>query len=204
MPDLGIKYLKLGKMNKTIFAIFIIVIFYTLSLFVAPMTLESRRIEGLDGSANRIVYSEKWEDLSPYHRTIYTFSDLNCHQKHERSYSINENQMPVCARCLGMFVGGSVGLLFMSLNKGGYDLKDTLLDTLNLDLSMSEKKKLSMLIFIGAIFALPLILDGTIQLFADYESFNEFRTFTGLLFGFGFSVFISAMLLSAPIVEKYR
>lgn len=203
MPEIGFKYLKLGKVNKIVFVLFLVAFFYTISLFVAPLTLEPGTVEGLDGAANQIVYAEKWEDLPAYQRAIYTFSDLNCHQKHDRSYSINDNQMPVCARDVGSFIGGSIGLLLMSFTKGCKNLKDTLLDMMDLDLSMPERKKTVVLILIGALFALPLVLDGSIQLVTDYESFNEFRTFTGVLFGFGFSVFISAMILSAPVVEEY-
>ncbi len=203
MPDVGLQYLRSGISNKIVFVIFIVAFFYTVSLFIAPLTLDPGTVEGLDGAANRIVYNEEWRDLPFYHRAVYTFGDLNCHQKHGRSYSLNGNQMPVCARDVGIFIGASMGLLLMSFTKSCRDLKDTLLDMINLDLSMSKKKKVALLVILGAIFALPLILDGSIQLVTGYESFNEFRTFTGLLFGFGFSVFISAMILSAPTPKEY-
>ncbi len=201
MPEIGFKYLKLGKVNKIVFVIFIAALFYTVSLFVAPLTLDPGTVEDLDGAANKIVYADKWEDLPPYQRAVYTFGDLNCHQKQERSYYLNGNQMPICARDVGVFMGGCVGLLLMSFVKGGKNLKDLLLDMMNFDLSMSERKKAVVLILIGALFALPLILDGSIQLVTDYESFNQLRTLTGVLFGFAFSLFISAMILSAPVTR---
>lgn len=34
-----------------------------------------------------------------------------CHQRIERSFSIAGVQMPVCARCTGLYVGGAIGLL---------------------------------------------------------------------------------------------
>lgn len=34
-----------------------------------------------------------------------------CHQRPERSFSIAGVQMPVCARCTGLYVGGAIGLL---------------------------------------------------------------------------------------------
>lgn len=161
-------------------------------------------MEELDGAANQVDYAERWEELPIYHRTVYQFSDFNCHQKHDRSYVLNVNQMPVCARDVGIFIGASGALLLMSLKRGGKDFKDILLETMNLDLSMAETKKVAVLIMLGAVFSLPLILDGGIQLVTDYESFNGLRTFTGLLFGFGFFSFISAILLSASPVGEYQ
>ncbi|MBS3789445.1 MAG: DUF2085 domain-containing protein [Candidatus Thermoplasmatota archaeon] len=202
MVDIGFRYLS-GRVNKLVFVVFVVILFYTLSLFIVPLTLEPGTVEGLDGAANRIVHREEWEDLPYYHRAIYLFSDLNCHQKHERSYSLNGNQMPVCARDVGIFIGFSLGFLLMSFVRGARNLKDILLDTMNLDTSISEIKKTIILIILGAAFTLPLILDGSIQLISDYESFNAFRTFTGLLFGFGFSVFISGIILSSSPFEDY-
>ncbi len=202
MVDISSKYLS-GRVNKIVFVLFIIVLFYTVSLFIVPLTLEPGTVEGLEGAANQIVHSHEWEDLPYYHRAIYLFSDLNCHQNHERSYSLNGNQMPVCARDVGIFIGFSFGFLLMSFIRGARDLKDTLLDVMNLDTEMKEMNKTIILFVVGAILALPLILDGSIQLVTDYESFNAFRTFTGLLFGFGFSVFISGMILSSSSFEDY-
>jgi len=203
MVDISLKYLS-GRTNKIVFVFFIIVSFYTVSLFVAPMTLEPGTVEGLDGAANQIVYGHRWEELSPYHHAVYLFSDLNCHQNHERSYTLNGNQMPVCARDVGIFIGFTLGFFLMSFTRGAKNLKDTLLNIININTEISEMKKTIILIIIGAILALPLILDGSIQLVTDYESFNAFRTFTGVLFGFGFSVFISGMILSASSFEDYR
>ncbi len=203
MVDIKISYLS-GRTNKIVFALFILTLFYSLSLFVAPMTLEPGTVEGLNGAANRIVHRQEWNDLPIYHRAIYTFSDLNCHQMHERSYSLNGNQMPVCSRDVGIFSGFTFGFLLMSFSRGGRDTKDIMLDLLNFDLAMTESKKTFILIVLGGIFALPMILDGGLQMISDYESFNAFRTLTGLLFGFGFSVFISSIILSSTPYENYQ
>ena len=45
-----------------------------------------------------------WTELNPYSAFIYAFGDLNCHNKGERSILINENQMPVCTRDVGIFL----------------------------------------------------------------------------------------------------
>ncbi len=184
------------KINKPIIILFFLSFIYAVSLFIAPLTLEPHTVEGLDGNANMIDYSDKWDKLSVYHKAVYTFSDFNCHQKHNRSYTINENQMPVCARDVGIFIGLSFGFLFMSFAELDYDYKNVLLRILHIDTSISERKKIAILIVLGALFVLPIALDGGIQLVTSYESNNPLRTTTGLLFGVGFSIFISSLLLS--------
>ncbi len=44
---------------------------------------------------------------------------------------------------------------------------------------------------------LPLILDGTIQLFTNYESTNVKRLITGFLFGIGFCSIIAQTITMA-------
>ncbi len=183
--------------NIIVLILFLVSLVYTMSLFIAPLTLEPGTVTELDGAANQVVYAEKWEELPLYHRAVYHSGDLNCHQKHYRSYYINGNQMPVDARVTGIFLGLSSGFFMMSFVKGKEDFKKILLNLVNLDDEMSERKKWLLLILLGSIFALPLILDGSIQLVTGYESFNELRTVTGLIFGFGFSVFISSVILSS-------
>jgi len=142
------------KINKPIIILFFLSFVYAVSLFIAPLTLEPHTVEGLDGNANMIDYSDKWDKLSVYHKAVYTFSDFNCHQKHNRSYTINENQMPVCARDVGIFIGLSFGFLFMSFAELDYDYKNVLLRILHIDTSISEKKKIAILIVLGALFVL--------------------------------------------------
>ncbi len=192
----------LERINLGILIIFFIALFYTAGLFIAPMTLEPGTVTGLDGNANMIDYREKWDELGPYHNMIYTFSDFNCHQRHYRSYSVGGNQMPVCARDVGIFIGMSAGLLLMTFVTPRMDYKDTILSLVGIDQDISKRKKYLILGFLACISVLPMALDGGIQLVTSYESVNPLRTITGLLFGFGFSVFISSLLIST--VEEAR
>ena len=83
------------------------------SLFIAPATLEPHTVEGLNGNANMLDYMDKWKTMSPYHSAVYIFGDFNCHQKASRSIEVNENQMPVCARDVAIFIGILYGSLLM-------------------------------------------------------------------------------------------
>ena len=43
--------------------------------------------------------------------TIYSFGAVICHQLPERSFFLDGRQLPVCARCTGLYVGAGAGLL---------------------------------------------------------------------------------------------
>ncbi|MGM0510294.1 MAG: DUF2085 domain-containing protein [Thermoplasmatota archaeon] len=197
MSQISKKFKKLTDPNKEIIIFFALIFFYTVSLFIAPLTLEPGTVKDLDGNANMIDYSGKWSEMNPYHRAIYLFSDFNCHQKHYRSYFINDNQMPVCARDVGIFIGMSVGFLMMAFVRRKANFKDVLLFFIPKIEQISEKKKTLAIIGFGALFVLPMAFDGGIQLVSSYESTNPARIITGLLFGFGFSAFISSIFISS-------
>ncbi|PNX51737.1 MAG: hypothetical protein BV456_02085 [Thermoplasmata archaeon M8B2D] len=89
--------------------------------------------------------------------------DRLCHQKAERSFFINGNQMPFCARCTAIWLGIAIGLGFMIFYK------------------IELNEKFVLLIILALV---PIGLDGTGQLFGFWESNNIIRLITGLLVGF--------------------
>ncbi len=93
---------------------------------------------------------------------IYQCGDALCHQKADRSFFINDNQMPFCARCTAIWIGLVIGLGFMVFYK------------IKLD------EKFLIIILIGAI---PIGIDGLGQLFHLWESNNIIRLITGMLIG---------------------
>ena len=98
---------------------------YLLLCFLAPLLMPEGTVPELSGRANTFDYMNEgswgnqdhgedakmghdqsvhggtfaWSELNPLWAFVYAFGDLNCHQKHERSWKINGNQMPVCT-CL--------------------------------------------------------------------------------------------------------
>ena len=42
---------------------------------------------------------------------IFAIGSLICHQRPERSFFIDGQQLPVCARCTGLYVSGAAGLI---------------------------------------------------------------------------------------------
>jgi uncharacterized membrane protein len=54
---------------------------------------------------------------APLAGLTYAFGSLLCHQRPDRSFHVGLSQLPVCARCLGLYVGaaaGALGLIILS------------------------------------------------------------------------------------------
>ena len=102
-------------------------LFFFISFFLAPALVAQGTITDLEGRANAIDFASEdgrygygnqhgdenrtfvWTELNFYSAFIYAFGDFNCHNKAERSWDINGNQMPVCTRDLGIFLGVAIG-----------------------------------------------------------------------------------------------
>ena len=41
---------------------------------------------------------------------VYSIGSLICHQRPERSFFLEGHQLPVCARCAGLYLSGAAGL----------------------------------------------------------------------------------------------
>jgi len=93
---------------------------------------------------------------------LYSCGDRLCHQKAERSFFINDNQMAFCSRCTAIFLGLTIGIGFMVFYK------------------IELNEKFLILIAIGTV---PIAVDGVGQLFMIWESTNLIRFITGILIG---------------------
>ena len=47
----------------------------------------------------------------PLATALYALGSYICHQRPERSFHVFAAQLPVCARCVGIYAGGAAGLL---------------------------------------------------------------------------------------------
>jgi uncharacterized membrane protein len=206
--------------------------FYCISMFLVPLMMPTDSVPELSGRANMMDYASgnswgnndhfdggemghnqsahggefAWSELNPYYAFVYAFGDLNCHQKHERSWTINGNQMPVCARDVGIFLGLALGGWWFSrrgLNR--WTIRDSFLtlfpDTMIAPLYKNDHR-LSAMFGIGLLFCLPVVLDGGIQAITAYESINSMRIITGTPFGFIIGWYLCASLSSRP--EKFN
>ncbi len=89
---------------------------------------------------------------------------MSCHQKPERSFYYKKYQLPVCARCTGLYLGYLVGLIIGIF--------------------------FNVPIIAAVIMIIPCGLDGFIQLKTNYESTNIRRFILGLIAGIGYLVIL--------------
>jgi len=153
---------KREKSSKWIFLIFIPFLIWILSQFIAPLVLPNSSIDNLSGHVGVEDNIKLINEIPSPWNTIYSWGDRLCHQNKDRSFFINENQMPFCSRCTAIWLGLAIGLGFMVFYK------------IELD------EKFLFLIIIGIV---PIGIDGIGQLLKFWESTNIIRFFTGLLAG---------------------
>lgn len=186
---------------------------YLLLCFIAPAMLPEGSVPELSGRANALDYATEdswgnqghgedslvghdqsahggtfaWTELNPVWAFVYGFGDLNCHQKHERSWEINGNQMPVCTRDVGIFLGLFAGaLLFGWRGLNRWTIRDSFLSvfpdhTLE-PIYLTDRRMIVMLAIVGIGLG-PMAVDGFTQMLTDYESNNPLRVLTGLAAG---------------------
>jgi uncharacterized membrane protein len=194
-------------MNKSIpfLAVFGLSIFWTVSIFVAPMTLSPETISGLDGHSNVVDFGELWNSLPPYQRAIYYFGDMNCHQKWYRSFTINGNQMPVDARMTSIFLFVNLGFASMIFAEVDSSLSMTMFNSLPKKLRMFVGKRMKLEVFMSIVTILailPVAIDGFTQLLTPYESTNLMRVLTGISLGWIGGVLVGAMILSIGALTR--
>ncbi|GBU28535.1 hypothetical protein R84B8_02094 [Treponema sp. R8-4-B8] len=106
-----------------------------------------------------------------------------CHQLHERSFSIKGYQFPLCARCTGLFIGQTCGLIF-SFFYIKYDIK--------------------YLFLFALIFFVLLGIDGFGQYINLWVSTNLRRFLTGITCGYFVTIFIINIIIKAIEIIKTK
>jgi len=144
------------------FVLFIILSIWILLQFLAPLSQPTNSIEDFSGIVIFQDNEKSIEKMSFPWNLLYSSGDVLCHQKSERSIIINGNQMPFCARCTAIWLGLTIGLVFMFFYKIG--LND----------------RFVFLLLIGLI---PIGIDGIGQMVGLWESTNILRVITGLIIG---------------------
>lgn len=132
-----------------------------LSLVLSPLTLPSGSVPGLDGSIGSVDNWDELQGMPPLQRLVYVVGDLNCHQQAARSFFLNDNQLPICARDLGILGGLIIGLAAYMF--------------------VRHPVRWALLLLL----LVPMALDGGAQALTSYESSNLLRAMTGCLAGLG-------------------
>ena len=165
---------------------------FTVAVIVAPFILEAHTVDDISGAAWQIDNAGAWDEMPMLPRLAYYAGDVVCHQKQERSYTLNGNQMPVCARDIGVLVGLTGGFALALAAVPAATFQGTFWAMLPF-----VRGRLAIAAVL-AVLLVPLPLDGFLQLLTGYESVNPVRTITGLLFGFGVALLASLFLLTDP------
>jgi uncharacterized membrane protein len=191
--------------NKTLIIILAISLFWTISIFVAPLTISTNTINDLDGYANQVDYGEQWDKLPPYQRAIYYFGDFNCHQKSNRSFSLNGNQLPVDARLTSIFSFINIGIFITLFIKPSESVRDSVFNIFPRRIRGFIDKYLNRTLFVFIFFIiclLPVVFDGFYQLLTSYESTNLIRVLTGISTGWILGLLIGVTAISLNEFKK--
>ncbi|MDI6917945.1 MAG: DUF2085 domain-containing protein [Thermoplasmatales archaeon] len=187
--------------NTPVIVLLILSVIWSSSLFLAPMSVENGTVHLSDnGKANSVDYSEIWNTMPLYPRIIYYIGDFNCHQMGSRSYFINGNQMPVCSRDVGVFIGMSIGFLtafFTDTSSGVCRAIISIFPKRIRSKILSRINSRILAAIIISVFIFPMIVDGFLQLTTAYESTNPTRTLTGFLFGWILALFFGSFIASS-------
>jgi uncharacterized membrane protein len=148
--------------RSVIFIFFVLFSLWILLQLLAPLALPKGSVSDLSGLVAISDNEDTINDMDLPWGFVYSAGDRLCHQKAERSFFINDNQMPFCSRCTAIWLGLVIGLGFMVFYK----------------IQLNEKFLFAILLSL-----VPIGVDGIGQLFGFWESTNVIRVITGLLVG---------------------
>jgi len=165
---------KREKSSKKLILVFLLpFLIWTILLFISPMAIQENSVKDLSGYTAINDNQDKIKNMSTPWNLVYSTGDKMCHQKAERSFFINGNQMPFCSRCVAIFLGVTIGLGFMIFYK----------------IKLDEK-----FLFLLIASIAPMGIDGVGQLIGLWESTNITRVITGLAVGVFCGIAISVII----------
>jgi len=185
--------------SKILLAILIPSLVWTLSLFIAPLTLPYGTVTGLEGFANHLDYPDLWNRLPLYQRAVYYFGDIQCHQMSNRSFYLNGNQLPVCARDVAIYLFLTIGLFHAVFLRRSSDISEMFINAFPRRFREFIATTIGFELFIPIFVILCLIpvgVDGGLQLLTEYESSNPVRFITGMPAGWMAGLLLGSIIIS--------
>jgi uncharacterized membrane protein len=178
-----------------------------LSLFIAPLTLPSGSVRHLDARANAMDHTDRWREMEVFPMVVYTFGDMNCHQRESRSLILNGNQLPVCARDVSIFTGLLLGAALLIRARANDSPSLVFISILPRRLRRVGFVRKHPALTFTAFFLLllvPTAMDGGIQLISEmggilpfsYESTNPTRILTGFPMGVGVGILLTSLFMT--------
>ena len=169
------------KSSKIILIIFIVFLLWSMLQFLAPLAAPQNSIDDLTGLVGVADNDEALSNVPAPWNAVYSIGDRFCHQRAERSFFINGNQMPFCSRCTAIWLGFAVGL------------------GLTIFLKIELTEKFLLLILLGIV---PIGIDGMGQQIGLWESTNIIRVTTGLLTGTVCGVTVGVIIDEMKTIRK--
>jgi len=169
--------------RSVIFIFFVFFSLWILLQFLAPLALPKGSVSDLSGLVAISDNEDTINDMGLPWNFVYSAGDRLCHQKAERSFFINDNQMPFCSRCTAIWLGFVIGLGFMVFYK----------------IQLNEK-----FLFAIILSLVPIGVDGIGQLFGFWESTNVIRVITGLLIGVVCGVALGVIVDEIKTIHRFK
>jgi len=113
---------------------------------------------------------------------VYQAGSIVCHQRPERSFRLAGVQLPVCARCFGLYLSGAIGLTMASRAR-----RTISASTVRLMLGMA---------------ALPIAMSVALEWLGLIHTTNVQRMLTGLPLGFVAGIVIVRSLSRPPRLDQ--
>ena len=171
------------KSSKAIIFFFVLFLLWAILQFLAPIFLPSNSVKDLSGMVGLSDNEEVIGKMPFPWNFVYSAGDRLCHQKAERSFFINGNEMPFCSRCTAIWLGLAIGLGFI------------ILYTIQLN------EKFLFVIIIGIV---PIGIDGVGQLLGFWESTNLIRLITGLMAGIVCGIAIGLIIDEIKTIHIFK
>jgi len=175
------------KWSKALLVMFVLTMFWVVSLFAAPLSIAPGTFAFTTGGANTVDHLNLYETpaFNWFAKVIYTVGDAQCHQLWYRSLWINGNQMPIDARMTSLYIFGVFGLFWAMMTPASQSASQGIANGFPPRIRRWAEKigfeKFALLVVLAGL--LPIGIDGFTQLFAvvtHYESTNATRILTGL------------------------
>lgn len=156
--------------SPVILTIFILTTAWTVLVITAPLMVPQNTLRDLSGVVGFHDNDEQFSSLSPLPHAIYWLGDAECHQMADRSYFLNGNELPFCARDVGVFLGLVAGFGVVTFYR--YKMKP----------------------WLALLGLVPIGADGGLQLITNYESTNPLRVTTGFVAGVALALLLAHFL----------
>jgi len=145
--------------SRVVLALLILSAFWLALVVSSPFLVHSNTLKDLSGVVGGHENEGQFKTLGSVPHAAYWLGDAECHQLASRSYFLNGNQMPFCARDVGLFMGLVIGFFTATFVRW---------------------KIPPLFVLLGLV---PIAIDGGFQQVTSYESTNPLRLATGLVAG---------------------